>query len=192
MNADVWINGHLLGNHPYGYTSFYYDLTKYLNPAGRGNVIAVRVDNTGKNSRWYSGSGIYRHVWLTQLNPVHAKIWGNYITIPKVSKAKAKVDISTSVENNTPANKAVMVKVDLVDPEGHVAGSHTESISINPSVTKEVKQSITINNPRLWDLEHPGLYHARVTISSAGRTIDQTLTTVGIRRLTFDSEKDSF
>ena len=82
MNSDVWLNGHHLGNHPYGYTPFYYDLTPYLNPAGQENVLAVKVQNEGKNSRWYSGSGIYRHVWLTITNPVHVEQWGVYITTP--------------------------------------------------------------------------------------------------------------
>ena len=78
MNSDVWLNGHHLGNHPYGYTPFYYDLTPYLKPAGQENVLAVRVRNEGKNSRWYSGSGIYRHVWLTVTDPVHVAPWGVY------------------------------------------------------------------------------------------------------------------
>src|SRR5215467_5856221 len=78
MNADVWVNGHLLGNHPYGYTPFYYDLTQWLATDGSDNIISVRVRNAGKNSRWYSGSGIYRHVWLTVTNPVHIGQWGVY------------------------------------------------------------------------------------------------------------------
>ncbi len=78
MNSDVWLNGHHLGNHPYGYTPFYYDLTPYLNPAGRQNVLAVSVKNEGKSSRWYSGSGIYRHVWLTVTEQVHVATWSVY------------------------------------------------------------------------------------------------------------------
>ena len=94
MNSDVWINGHHLGNHPYGYTPFYYDLTPYLKQNGE-NVLAVRVRNEGKNSRWYSGSGIYRHVWLTITNPVHVEQWGVYITTPDVSENAATIDIET-------------------------------------------------------------------------------------------------
>jgi len=86
MNADVWINGYHLGNHPYGYTSFYYNLTPYLKPAGQKNTIAVQVKNEGRNSRWYSGSGIYRHVWLTTVNSTHIQTWGTYITTPTVSE----------------------------------------------------------------------------------------------------------
>ena len=83
MNADVWINGHHLGNHPYGYTSFYYELTPYLQPAGQSNVIAVQVKNEGRNSRWYSGSGVYRHV-ITTVNPFIFDVWGTYITTPSI------------------------------------------------------------------------------------------------------------
>ena len=96
MNSDVWINGHHLGNHPYGYTPFYYDLTPYLKQNGE-NIIAVRVRNEGKNSRWYSGSGIYRHVWLTTTNPVHIEQWGVYITTPKISESAATINIKTTI-----------------------------------------------------------------------------------------------
>jgi beta-galactosidase len=189
MNTDVWVNGHHLGNHPYGYTSFYFDITKYLNPAGQSNLIAVRVDNTGKNSRWYSGSGIYRHVWLAQLNEVHAKIWGNYITVPVVSKEAASVNVITSVENNAPSAKNPTVKVELLKPNGEVVGAHSENIEINAAGGKDIAQKITVNHPTLWDLDHPVLYKARVTILSGGKMIDQSITPVGIREIKFDSAK---
>jgi beta-galactosidase len=98
MNSDVWINGHHLGNHPYGYTPFYYDLTPYLKQSGE-NILAVRVRNEGKNSRWYSGSGIYRHVWLTVTNLTHVEQWGVYITTPNVSAEAATINIKTVVVN---------------------------------------------------------------------------------------------
>ena len=97
MNSDVWINGKHVGNHPYGYTSFYYDITPYLNPAGQPNTVAVQVKNEGKNSRWYSGSGIYRHTWLTLVNPVHIGMWGVYITTPVASEKSATVEVTTTV-----------------------------------------------------------------------------------------------
>ena len=89
MDAEVWVNGQSLGSHPYGYTSFAYDLTPHLNPAGQENVLAVRVRNEGKNSRWYSGSGIYRHVWLTVTDPLHVALWGIQVTTPqRVQRAR--------------------------------------------------------------------------------------------------------
>ncbi len=98
MNSDVWVNGQHVGNHPYGYTTFYYDITDKINWTGK-NSIAVEVKNEGRNSRWYSGSGIYRHVWLNFCNPVHVAQWGTFITTPKVSASAATVNIKTKVQN---------------------------------------------------------------------------------------------
>jgi len=189
MNADVWVNGHHLGNHPYGYTSFYYDLTDYLNPAGKVNVVAVCVKNIGKTSRWYSGSGIYRHVWLFTLNPVHTKIWGNYITTPEVSKDKAHVSIQSSIENTSSIKRTVGVKVDLIGVAGQVAASHHQSLTIPANSSTDLTQIVPIANPKLWSLENPVLYKARVTLMAGTKTIDQTLTPFGIRSLKFDGEK---
>src|SRR5436309_11838087 len=101
-NSEVWINGHYLGKRPYGYISFQYDLSPYVNYGSHKNLIAVRVDNSQQpNSRWYSGSGIYRNVWLTTIDKVHVDHWGTYITTPEVSSQSAKVEIKTSVRNGS-------------------------------------------------------------------------------------------
>lgn len=189
MDADVWINGHHLGNHPYGYTSFSYDLTNYLTTNGKSNVIAVRAKNLGKNSRWYSGSGIYRHVWLLPVNPVHTKLWGNYITIPEASKDKATIDIQTSVVNKSSKVKTIGVKVELMNPVGQVVASKNEALSIPADSSADLTQKLSVTNPRLWDLDHPILYKARVTLIDGGQTIDQTITPFGIRNLQFDGQK---
>jgi len=84
QNADVWVNGKHVGNHPYGYTSFYYNITPYLNPAGENNTVAVQVKNEGLNARWYSGSGIYRHTWLTFTDRMHIGTWATFATTPEV------------------------------------------------------------------------------------------------------------
>ena len=189
MDADVWINGHHLGNHPYGYTSFSFDLTKYLKPVGKRNLIAVRAKNLGKNSRWYSGSGIYRHVWLLPVNPVHTKLWGNYITIPEASKDKATIDIQTSVENNSSKVKSIGVKVELMNPMGQVVASKNEALSIPADSSADITQKLPVTNPRLWDLDHPILYRARVTLTADNKTIDQIITPFGIRNLQFDGQK---
>jgi beta-galactosidase len=189
MDADVWINGHHLGNHPYGYTSFSYDLTNYLHPIGKANVIAVRAKNLGKNSRWYSGSGIYRHVWLLPVNPVHTKLWGNYITIPEASKDKATIDIQTSVENRSSKAKTIAVKVELMNPMGQVVASKNEALSIPADSSADITQKLSLTDPSLWDLDHPILYKASVTLIDGGQTIDQTITPFGIRDLRFDGQK---
>ncbi len=100
MNAEVWLNEHLLGRHPYGYTSFTFDLTPYLNDEDQDNVLYVSVDNAAqRNSRWYSGSGIYRHVWLWAAEPVSIAHWGMAVTTPEVSPAEATVKVQTNLCN---------------------------------------------------------------------------------------------
>ena len=189
MNADVWINGHHLGNHPYGYTSFSYNLTNFLNPIGKSNIIAVRVDNSGKNSRWYSGSGIYRHVWLLSVNPVHAKLWGNYITMPEVTTDKATVNVETSVDNKSAKQETINVKLDLLDSSGQVVASQKQSLTVPADSSAYLSQKLTVNKPKLWGLNNPALYKARVTLSAGNKIIDQTITPFGIRSLQFDGQK---
>ncbi|HWH71368.1 MAG TPA: beta galactosidase jelly roll domain-containing protein, partial [Candidatus Sulfotelmatobacter sp.] len=118
MDADVWLNGHPLGNHPYGYTSFAYDLTPHLKPAGQPNVLAVRVRNEGKNSRWYSGAGIFRHVWLTVTDPVRVPTWGLYVTALEVSRKAATVKVFTEIENGRDVAATVTVRTRLLDSWG--------------------------------------------------------------------------
>ncbi|MEO6981326.1 MAG: sugar-binding domain-containing protein, partial [Mucilaginibacter sp.] len=180
MDADVWINGHHLGNHPYGYTSFYYDLTSFLNPIGKPNVIAVCAKNEGKTSRWYSGSGIYRHVWLLPVNPVHTTIWGNYITTPEVSENEATVSVQTSVENISRVKRAIEVKVELVDLAGKVVAFQKKALNIPADSSADLTQQLKITNPALWTLENPVLYKARVILTIGNKTIDQTVTPFGI------------
>jgi len=189
MNADVWVNGHHLGNHPYGYTSFYYDLTGYLNPAGKTNVVAVCVKNIGKTSRWYSGSGIYRHVWLLILNPVHAKIWGSFFTTPQVSKDKATINIKTSVENMSSAKRMIGVKIDLIDPFGAIVASQKKYLNVPADTSADLTQTLSAASPKLWSLTNPALYKARITLIAVNKSIDQTVTPFGIRSLKFDGQK---
>jgi beta-galactosidase len=108
MNTDVWINGHHLGNYPYGYNSFHYDLTPYV--VEGENIIAVRVDNSQQpNTRWYSGSGIYRHVWLVVTDPLHVGHWGTYITVPEITESEANVKVQTTIENDSDSPKKLQL-----------------------------------------------------------------------------------
>ncbi|WP_295792784.1 glycoside hydrolase family 2 TIM barrel-domain containing protein [Mucilaginibacter sp.] len=188
MDADVWINRHHLGNHPYGYTSFSYDLTNYLNPIGKSNLIAVRAKNLGKNSRWYSGSGIYRHVWLLPVNQVHTKLWGNFITTPEVSGKQATVNIQTNVENTSSQRKAISVKFELLNSLGKVVASKIQPLTIHDS-SAVLSQKLIVTKPKLWDLDNPVLYKSRVSLMAANKVIDQTVTPFGIRSLIFDGQK---
>ncbi len=180
MNSDVWINGHHLGERPYGYTSFYYDLTRYLKP-GSENVLAVRVRNEGLNSRWYSGSGIYRHVWLTTTDPTRIRRWGVQILTPEANQEAAKVIINTELEEK---RKGDLLNVQIIDPNGKCVAQGVAPISqIITPITLRVK------NPQLWDLETPHLYHARVQIVRNRKVLDEVTESFGIRTLSFTAER---
>ncbi len=195
MNADVYLNGHQVGHHPYGYTSFVCDLTPFLAPAGKNNVLAVRVDNhTQPNSRWYTGSGIYRHVWVDVTGPVHVASWGTYVTTPKVSTNAADVSIRTTVQNDTEEFVRVGIRQDLMDPAGKIVGSIDGSVLVPARDKKDVEQVIPVSQPQLWSLENPALYTARTSLThsrdgSAPETIDSYDTSLGIRQLEFDADR---
>ena len=189
MDADVWVNGRHVGNHPNGYTSFSYNLTDFLNPAGKPNVIAVRAKNLGKNTRWYAGSGIYRHVWLTPVNPVHTELDGTFVTTPNVSMDAAKVMVQSSLANTSSQPKVIEVRVDVVNPAGQVVASQKQSVSMPANNTVTSTQHVTLTKPALWTLESPTLYSARVTLVADGKNLDQTRTSFGVRSLAFDGQK---
>jgi beta-galactosidase len=189
MVADVWVNGHHLGTHPNGYTAFSYDLTPHLNPVGQPNVIAVRVKNLGKNSRWYSGSGMYRHVWLTPLNEVHTEPDGIYVTTPSITQSVAQVHVETTIQNSAATSKTLQVQVQVLNDAGKVVSSQKQSLSIGANSTFAAAQQVSVPKPALWSLESPALYTARVTLLSDGKIIDETNTPFGIRSLQFDGAK---
>jgi beta-galactosidase len=189
MNSDVWLNGKLLGNHPYGYTPFYYDLTPYLKPVGQENVIAVKVRNEGKNSRWYAGSGIYRHVSLTVTEPVHVATWGVYVTTTEVTQNSASVKLNSTLNNEQKSNSNISLVTTIVDPSGKIVGNAQKDLQLvaGKSITDE--QTITISNPALWTLETPQLYKAITEIINGDKTIDRVETIFGVRTMKFDGAK---
>ena len=167
MNSTVYVNGQKVGFRPYGYSSFEYDITPYLRQGE--NVVAVRVDNSDQpNSRWYSGCGIYRHVWLTKTAPVHVAHWGVHADA-RVVKGKGRLDIAVTLEGQgTVANT-------LIAPDGRVVGR-----------SKGLKSTITVSNPKLWSCETPYIYTLRTEVSSGGRVVDTYETTTGFRSFRFD------
>ena len=188
MNSEVFINGKSLGVHPYGYTSFSYDLSPYLD-FGKKNVIAVRVDNSQQvNSRWYSGSGIYRHVWLRITNPVHVAQWGVAVTTPEVSAENATVQIKTIIRNETNLSQHVTLKTDLLAENAKGVAQDEAEVELPANSEKEVTRSIQVSNPLLWTPENPNLYVAEIQVSKEGQTIDETKTTFGIRSIKFTPE----
>ncbi|MDN3656613.1 glycoside hydrolase family 2 TIM barrel-domain containing protein [Ferruginibacter paludis] len=189
MNSDVWLNGHLLGNHPYGYTPFYYDLTPYLNPSGQENVLVVKVQNEGKNSRWYSGSGIYRHVWLTVTEPLHVVVWGVYITTPVLSKNSATIQIKSTVNNEQNQAGNINLVTTILSPSGKAVTQTLKALVLEKNASKTDSQNINVSNPLLWSLDAPELYKVVTEIKSGNKTIDRVETNVGIRSIRFDADK---
>lgn len=188
MNSEVFINGKLLGVHPYGYTSFYYDLSPFLD-YNKKNVIAVRVDNSEQpNCRWYSGSGIYRHVWMIVTEPIHIDNWGVGITTQQVSSGNATVQIRTLVKNETNAPQKFSLLTDVAKQNVHITKAITSDIEINANDQKEISQIIVINNPQLWSPENPYLYHAQIKVIVGNKTDDNVSAPFGIRSLKYSAE----
>jgi beta-galactosidase len=189
MNADVWLNGMHLGNHPYGYTAFEYDITELVK-TGEKNILAVQVKNEGRNSRWYSGSGIYRHVWLKVTEPVHVKTWGNFITTPEISKEMATINIQTQLMNETTENLTVQIETKILDSKKKNVATNKISQTINTEAEISVSQIIQIKSPELWSTETPNLYTAVIEIrNEKGKLLDVVKETFGIRSIEFSVEK---
>ena len=190
MNSEVFVNGQSIGKRPYGYSSFAYDITPYIK-VGEQNVVAVRVDNSKqRNCRWYTGAGIYRHVWLVTTEALHVAHWGTYITTPEVTKELAKVQVAVQVKNETEADKQAMVSVCLQKEDKEVAKG---SLPISVASLKEKKAilSLDVKNPELWSPDTPSLYEALVTVEADGQVMDRVSEAFGIRTFTY-SATDGF
>jgi beta-galactosidase len=185
MNATVFVNGHNIGNHPYGYTSFWFDTTDKINYGGE-NMIAVEVKNEGQNSRWYSGSGIYRHVWLKISDPVHIAQWGTFITTAEISSSKATVNVRTKVLNESRLDVKVKCITHILDQNGKETTRIQKEEEIKSGGSFEFKNSTIVNNPSLWSCESPALYTARTELYYNGKVADEEKTTFGIRSISFD------
>ena len=186
MNASVWINGHELGTRPYGYASFSYDLTPYLN-FGKDNTILVKVDNAEQpNSRWYSGCGIYRNIWLRVLNPTHVKLWGTFVTTPEVSAEKAIVKVETEVTRGQ-EKFPILIKTSIFNPEGvMVAVSDSDTLLPGDSI---LTQQLEVKDPCLWGTKNPCIYKALTEVYEGSKKIDTYETPFGIRYFNFDASK---
>ncbi|MDR1121300.1 MAG: DUF4982 domain-containing protein [Dysgonamonadaceae bacterium] len=192
FQSDVYINGKHLGFRPYGFCSIEYDLTPYINFGG-SNTIAVRANTTGGRPRWYAGAGIYRHVWLQIVNPVHINTYGVYITTPSVDSTKAEIQMITAVSNETGEEHTVTVSQRVIDASGkQVAQSRQEKIKIAPETAVDLKQNFTLNSPKLWSIENPAMYQMETTVKSGNKTIDVYTTSFGVRTFKFDKDKGFF
>ncbi|MBR2396187.1 MAG: DUF4982 domain-containing protein [Bacteroidaceae bacterium] len=186
MNSSVWINGHLLGTRPYGYISFSYDLTPYINWGGK-NVIAVKVDNSDQpNSRWYSGCGIYRDVRIVKANPVHVAQWGTYITT-KIHDEYTVVDIDVTIENDSSDPTEISVWSTIVDANRKGVSQMADHL-IATSGTNTIQQHVYMTDPHLWSTDDPYMYTMITEIRLDGKTIDTYTTPFGIRTIEFRAD----
>lgn len=189
MNADVWINGHHLGNHPYGYTAFAYDLTDYINPAGQDNVLAVQVKNEGKNSRWYSGSGIYRDVTLIKTNPLHVGLWGVFVNTPLVNAEKATVAIDVTLVNEGKDEKEFTLKMEFKDAQGNLVTYFNDDKKLDPDKTFTFTHEFNFSEYKKWSPENPELYTVTIQLLDESKILDEVTESFGIRSTEFSAEK---
>ena len=188
MNSTVWINGHELGTWPYGYSSFSYDLTPYLKASG--NVIAVRVDNSLQpNSRWYSGSGIYRHVRLVSTARTHFKKWGVFNYTKEIRGGQAVIQINSTIVNELKSRLNGTVKHVILDENGKELAETDVVVEILAGTTHPVVQTLTLDNPVLWDLDNPHLYTLRSYILDGDRELDRVDNVLGVRTIEYDVDK---
>ena len=188
MNSDVWINGVHLGKRPYGYVSFAYDITRHVVPGV--NLVAVRVDNSRQpNSRWYSGSGIYRHVWLTVTDRVHVGHWGTYVTTPRADSAGAEVMVRTVVENDHATPRRGVLRSVVRNSAGREVARQETTFSLPAGQKVELEQRLLLESPTLWSVDSPALYRLHSTVQDGRRSADTTATVFGIRSIAYDNDR---
>lgn len=186
--SEVFINGQSLGKRPNGYVSFMYDATPYIK-YGEDNVIAVRADHSqSADSRWYTGSGIYRNVWMVYANPLHIAQWGVFAYPKSVTKKQAVVSVSVEMDNSIVKDANLTITNELLSADGEVVAKASKKLQMAAGNNK-VSAELKVNNPQLWDLNNPNLYQLKTTVLKDGKVIDQTTTTTGIRNYTFDPNK---
>ena len=187
--SEVFLNGHSIGARPNGYISFLLDATSRV-AFGQENVIAVRVDHSqSADSRWYTGSGIYRDVWMVYANPTHIAPHGLFAYPVNASSKQATLRVQTEIENETGKNDAIKITHELFSPEGKSVASAARDFIAKPGQSLAPVVNLKVKAPRLWDTENPALYTLKTTIRRDGKVIDQTTTATGFRTFTFDPNK---
>jgi beta-galactosidase len=190
-NSTVYINGHSLGTRPYGYATFQYDMTPYVQEGG--NVLAVKVDNSKQpDSRWYTGAGIYRHVWLDTTSPIYVSQWGTFVTTPKVSSKEATVNVVTTIANDTKELTNLKIVSSIVDNAGREVASQTQSGKATPDSKLVLNTTIKITTPKLWDVENPNLYKLVTKVFQDKALKDTYTTDFGVRTLLFRADSGFF
>jgi beta-galactosidase len=195
MNAEVWLNGHSLGTRPYGYSTFEYDLTPHLRFGRDANVLAVKVNVQQPSSRWYSGAGIYRHVWLTETAPLHVSHWGTIVRTSGITDARAAVEIRTALQNDGTTPAGTTVEVAIVDREGRTVANTNGGTTLTAGASATVPVTVPVDRPHRWSIDDPYLYTAVTRVRTAGQAgrsgaiIDEVRTPFGIRTVDFVAGK---
>ncbi len=188
-NAEFWMNDQYVGQHPYGYSSFTVDLTRRLD-VGAENVLAVRVDSSApKHSRWYSGSGIYRHVWLLVSDLLHIAEGGLYVSTPKVSARSALVRLETAVVNESDAPRRVAVRWVVRGPDGEECSVREAEGEIAAGESQAFAEELSLTRPSLWSPDRPLLYRLEAEVRGGEEVLDADATTFGVRRIEFSAAK---
>ena len=186
-NSELWVNGKEVGKHPYGYTAFYFDVTDLLNATGN-NVLALKVSNTGKNSRWYSGSGIDRHVALVTSGRVSIPVWGVHVQSSEISAGAATVTVHVQMTNHDARGATAKIVCRLVDEQGQVAATVNEEKRLDAKGAGEAVLVAKVSGPKLWSPNAPNRYTAEIEVSCAGAVVDRAATPFGIREVMVDAE----
>lgn len=191
-NSEVWINGHYLGKRPNGFIPFQYELTPYLK--ANDNQIIVKADHTQHaDSRYYTGSGIYRNVYLLKQNPVHFAQWGVFFTTPEISENSSKAKVSVEVRNKTKDTVQTIIHAELFDKQGNVVATKDKPLWLRPGKQNYVELNFYVSDPKLWSPENPNLYDLKVSIKKADQSVvDVWEQKVGFRTFRFDADKGFF
>lgn len=188
MNAEIWLNGTSLGKHPNGYTTYWYDITKLINYENK-NVISVKVSNEGENSRWYSGSGIYRHVWLNFYNPIHIDKWGVSVTTQELTTDKADLNCKTTILNETDGIQIITLITRLFSKDDQIVSTIQTQQSIPARGKASINQILSVDSPTPWSVNNPYLYKLVSDVVTNGTQSDRFENFIGIRTIKFSAEK---
>jgi beta-galactosidase len=195
-DSQMWLNGYFLGRHASGYTSFYYDVTKFAD-FGTSNLLVVRVDPTQFEGWWYDGGGIYRHTRLISVAPVHVSPWGVHV-VAKVGnpgdgvQADARLQITTTLANDADTANNATVLNEVMNAYGKVVATERTTHNLAPIISFDFQQSLALSKANLWSCDHPYLYHLRTSVLVRGETVDQITTDFGVRTIHFDANRGFF
>jgi len=186
-NSQVYVNGNQVGERPFGYIGFYYEISQYLKPAGETNVIAVKVAPENYAARWYSGSGIYRNTWLEFNNPTHFVPWSTQVSTQNVLDKEASVLVKTEI-NNRQQLKGLNLSIELQDASGNVVAHQVEELKGNAQQTIKATAHIGLLNPRRWDIEDPYRYKVVTKLLYKENVIDTDIQPLGVRTVEFKAD----